>query len=83
MSSGENDGYKSRVPISLATARDLAEQESAELHQSGPISRESAASAAQINTNTVKIMNRLRNMDMLVPGSQLGAEIKNEYRRIP
>jgi exopolysaccharide/PEP-CTERM locus tyrosine autokinase len=82
MSSGENNGYKSRIPVHLATARELADPESREFHQEGPITRGSAATAAQINTNTVKIMNRLRNMDMLVPGSQLGAEIKNEYRRI-
>ena len=34
------------------------------------------------NTNVVEIMERLREMGMLVPDSELGPEVRSEYRRI-
>lgn len=44
--------------------------------------RQSTSSTVPPRPDTVKILNRLREVNMLVPGSQLSGEIKNEYRRI-
>lgn len=41
-----------------------------------------AGDGSRSTTNFVRILERLRENDMLVPGTRLGPEIRNEYRRI-
>lgn len=47
-----------------------------------PVNGRATAVNAAMSPNSVHIMERLREKDMLVPGTSLGPEIRNEYRRI-
>lgn len=82
MSVRDKDKLDSKPAITLAAARDMEQSantayEDTQGRQEGP-----AAQGRGIKHDAVKLLNRLRQMDMLVPGSKLGPEVKNEYRRI-
>jgi receptor protein-tyrosine kinase len=47
-----------------------------------PVNGRASALNATMSPNSVNIIDRLRDRDMLVPGTKLGPEIRNEYRRI-
>lgn len=47
-----------------------------------PVNGRATAVNAAMSPNSVNIMERLRDRDMLVPGTKLGPEVRNEYRRI-
>ena len=47
-----------------------------------PVNSRAAARNAGLTPNCVNIMQRLREKNMLVPGTVLGPEVRNEYRRI-
>lgn len=47
-----------------------------------PVNGRAAAVSAATSPNSVNIIGQLREKNMLVPGTKLGPEIRNEYRRI-
>lgn len=80
MASGNKDEYKRDV-IALAEARNLVQPEDT----AGPDGQAAAARSAAEDSGDmpmVKIMGRLREKGMLVPGSVLDSQIRSEYRRI-
>ena len=82
MSARDKDKLESTPAISLAAARAMetpanTAYDDTDVQQASPGSQE-----PRTKPDVVKLLKRLRQMDMLVPGSKLGPEIKNEYRRI-
>ena len=82
MSARDKDKLESTPAISLAAARAMetpanTAYDATDVQQASPGSQE-----PRTKPDVVKLLKRLRQMDMLVPGSKLGPEIKNEYRRI-
>ena len=83
MDSEEKDDQRSATTINLADAREagpaaMNTTRSAVSDNPAPV----AAGGSRAASNFVNILNRLRENNMLVPGSSLGPEIRNEYRRI-
>ena len=79
MNANDKDSLGAASAINLATAREMSNDTRAAAYDSG------MRVAVNTNTNapdTVRILDRLREKDMLVPGSSLGPEIRGEYRRI-
>ena len=79
MNANDKDSLGAASAINLATAREMSNDTRAAAYGSG------MRAAVNTNTNapdTVRILDRLREKDMLVPGSSLGPEIRGEYRRI-
>jgi len=82
MSARDKDKLKSTPAISLAAAREM-ETSANTVYGDADVRKASPESQGRgTRPDTVKLLNRLRQMDMLVPGSTLTPEIKNEYRRI-
>ncbi len=82
MSARDKNNLKSGPAISLAAARKM-EASANPVH--GDADSHMAGTESQVRgsrPDTVKLLNRQRQLDMLVPGSSLTPEIKNEYRRI-
>ena len=80
MSAEDKEVLEGANAINLAAAREMTE-ETGTLARGGVNMR--AAVNARTNTpDTVRILARLREKGMLVPGSSLGPEIRSEYRRI-
>lgn len=80
MSYNDNETQKSSVAIRLAAAHDeaLVEEEVASV-----VSQEAdVGSKNWIEPDTVFIQSRLLENNMLVPGSALGEDIRDQYRRI-
>jgi exopolysaccharide/PEP-CTERM locus tyrosine autokinase len=82
MSARDKDKPKSTPAISLAAAREMETSANTALDDTDVRKAHSESQGRGTRPDTVKLLNRLRQMDMLVPGSQLTPEIKNEYRRI-
>jgi exopolysaccharide/PEP-CTERM locus tyrosine autokinase len=82
MNRNKRDGLKPSTGINLVTAHKVERNIEVESDKVDTAGRQSASSAVPPNPDTVKILRRLREMDMLVPGSKLSGEVKNEYRRI-
>jgi len=82
MSARDKDKLKSTPAIGLATAREMETSASTVLDDSDVRKVHPGSQGRPARPDTVKLLNRLRQMDMLVPGSTLTPEIKNEYRRI-
>ena len=78
MSAKDNDSLTAASAINLAAAREFS-NDSKYAKGSGMRARMNANSHAP---DTVKILERIREKGMLVPGSSLGPEIRGEYRRI-
>ena len=79
MNANDKDSLGTAPAISLATAREISNDAKTAAYGSG------MTAAVKSNSNapdTVRILERLREKDMLVPGSKLGPEIRGEYRRI-
>lgn len=78
---GEND-LRQAEAISIAAARKI--KKPANKNHGGVVqnSEPGLSHGAHVAPHTVNILKRLRNKNMLVPGSTLGPEIRNEYRRI-
>ena len=79
MNANDKDSLGAASAINLATAREMSNDTRAAAYGSG------MHAAVKTNTHapdTVRILDRLREKDMLVPGSSLGPEIRSEYRRI-
>jgi len=83
MSTKENNDQPSANTINLADAREAGK---VGMSTAGRIVADSSApvtgGGSRSTTNFVRILDRLRDNNMLVPGSNLGPEIRNEYRRI-
>jgi protein-tyrosine kinase len=75
----DNKGSGSASAINLATAREMSNDSMAGAYGTG---MRAAVNARSKGPETVKILDRLREKGMLVPGSSLGPEIRGEYRRI-
>jgi exopolysaccharide/PEP-CTERM locus tyrosine autokinase len=82
MSAKDKDQLKSASAISLAAARKMDTPANSVYGDTGASGHGSKAPGRRTETDMIKLLNRLRQMDMLVPGSNLSPEIKNEYRRI-
>lgn len=82
MSSKEKDGHSSAAAISLATAMELEQPEEAAFGKGGAAHAGPVSHIGPGSRDAVTILDRLRKMDMLVPGSSLGPDVRNEYRRI-
>lgn len=82
MSSNEKDKLNSNTAISLAAAREPEQSANTAFERAGAHGKHAAPGSSVARRETVKLLTRLRNMDMLVPNSNLSPEIKNEYRRI-
>ena len=86
MNVNDKDGQGTASAINLAAAREMSSdtnlvRDAAYGGKNGPGMR-AALNASSSAPDTVRIMDRLREKDMLVPGSSLGPEIRGEYRRI-
>ena len=83
MSARKNDSHKSTAAISLAAAREMVEPASIVIDAADPdYDAPAGGGSSGVAPEAVMLLDRLRDMEMLVPGSNLGPEIKNEYRRI-
>ena len=79
MNANDKDSLGAASAINLATAREMSNDTRVAAYGSG------MRAGVNANTNapdTIRILDRLREKDMLVPGSSLGPEIRSEYRRI-
>lgn len=83
MSTKENNDQPSANTINLADAREAGK---VGMSTAGRMVADTTApvtgGGSRSTTNFVRILDRLRDNNMLVPGSNLGPEIRNEYRRI-
>lgn len=82
MSSNEKDSQSSAAAISLAAAREMEQTAEIAFERAGEGKKGPVSHVGRGSGDAVPILNRLREMDMLVPGSKLGPDIRNEYRRI-
>ena len=74
--------YRSSVAIKLKVAGDAEGRAIARASSGATVTKEAAAPDTGNNSGTVRILARLREKHMLVPGSEIKQEIKNEFRRI-
>ena len=79
MNPHKGDKLESGKLMELVTAENVEPDVEIESDKEYPAGGQSVAQAVQPNPDTVKILKRLREKDMLVPGSRLSEEIKNEY----
>ena len=83
MSANDKDSLTAAPAINLAAAREFSnDSKSAAYGSSKGNSMRAGVNAGSNAPDTVKILDRLREKGMLVPGSSLGPEIRSEYRRI-
>lgn len=82
MSSNENEKLSTNPAMSLAAAREPEQSANTAFEHAGVHGKHAAPGSSVARRDTVKLLTRLRNMDMLVPNSNLSPEIKNEYRRV-
>lgn len=83
MSAGDKEKIKTAAAVSLATAMETDHPAMASGERAGRRRRQGAGlQDRHPASDSVKLLNRLREMHMLVPGSKMAPEIKNEYRRI-
>jgi exopolysaccharide/PEP-CTERM locus tyrosine autokinase len=83
MSARKNDSHKSTAAINLAAAREMVAPVNTVIDAADPdYDAPAGGGGSGITPEAVMLLDRLRDMEMLVPGSNLGPEIKNEYRRI-
>ena len=82
MSDNGKNGYRSAVAINLKVAGDTDRSDGARSGSGVTDAADADALHATNKTNSVKILGRLREKNMLVPGSRITQEIKNEFRRI-
>ena len=83
MSSNDKDSLTAAPAINLAAAREFSNDSKAAAYGgSKGNSMRAGVNASSNAPDTVKILERLREKGMLVPGSSLGPEIRSEYRRI-
>ena len=80
MSAEDNEGLAGANAINLAAAREMTEESATAAHGVGNM--RAAVNARTSTPDTVRVLDRLRDKSMLVPGSSLGPEIRGEYRRI-
>ena len=80
MSAEEKEGLGGANAINLAAAREMTEEIGTAAR--GGVNMRAAVNARTNTPDTVRILDRLREKGMLVPGSSLGPEIRGEYRRI-
>ena len=80
MTSNKNDN-KSRPALTLAAGHS-AKSVNTSLDNGDFTGEKTTTAGNPENRDDLKIINRLREKDMLVPDSKLGPEIRNEYRRI-
>ena len=80
MSVEDNESLSGANAINLAAAREMTEETGT--HARGAVHMRAAVNARTSTPDTVRILERLRDKGMLVPGSSLGPEIRSEYRRI-
>jgi protein-tyrosine kinase len=81
MSNGNKDDYSQGV-IKLAEAREMVLPDDGAAPGGAAAPGNPASREAGKATDTVKIMNRLRARNMLVPDSNIDPQIRSEYRRI-
>jgi exopolysaccharide/PEP-CTERM locus tyrosine autokinase len=83
MSARKNDSHKSTAAINLAAAMEMVAPVNTVIDAADPdYDAPAGGGGSGITPEAVMLLDRLRDMEMLVPGSNLGPEIKNEYRRI-
>jgi receptor protein-tyrosine kinase len=82
MSDNGKNSYRSSVAINLKVAGDTERQ--ADARPGKGVAGNAGADNLHVNSkpDSVKIIGRLRDQSMLVPGSGVSQEIKNEFRRI-
>ena len=80
MSIEDNESLGGANAINLAAAREMTEETGGLARGAGHM--RAAVNARTSKPDTVRIIDRLRDKGMLVPGSSLGPEIRGEYRRI-
>jgi len=79
VSTVDKDSRGAMSAISLAAARGLSNDSITAAYGEGA---HKAARTGDSTPDTVRILERLREKSMLVPGSSMGPEIRGEYRRI-
>jgi protein-tyrosine kinase len=82
MSRFKHDSLKPTTVINHITVKKIEPVDGVEFGEKETAGTQNASSGAAPNPDMVKILGRLREKDMLVPGTKLSGEIKNEYRRI-
>jgi protein-tyrosine kinase len=78
----KHDSLKTSTGINLVTRHKVDPDVEVESGKEDTAGRQKISSTDPPNPDTVKILGRLRERGMLVPGSKLSGENKNEYRRI-
>lgn len=78
---GKND-HHTTAKFNLAGAGEGGQATMTEASGGGGGTTVPASDGSRSTTNFVRVLERLRENDMLVPGTRLGPEIRNEYRRI-
>ena len=83
MSAKDKDRLTAAPAINLAAAREVTNDSQAAAYGSrkGNVMR-AGVNASSNAPDTIKILERLREIGMLAPGSSMGPEIRSEYRRI-
>ena len=82
MSHNKRDNLSFDGKTGLTTIRRDALEVVPDSGKSMPSSGETSSGTARARPDKVKILDRLREEEMLVPGSRIGVQIRNEYRRI-
>jgi protein-tyrosine kinase len=82
MSSKESDGHNPVAAISLAASREMERSVNPGQARSTAPRQGSVPVIARNSHDAEEILQRLRDRDMLVPGSRIEPVIRNEYRRI-
>jgi exopolysaccharide/PEP-CTERM locus tyrosine autokinase len=82
MSTKELDGRGAVAAINLGVSREMEESANTGQAEGGATSRKPVTSATGKPRDAVEILDRLREREMLAPGSKMDPEIRNEYRRI-
>jgi exopolysaccharide/PEP-CTERM locus tyrosine autokinase len=83
MSPNDQDKLKSNTAVSLAAIMDLnrTANNTAADHAGTQVQRDRSNNRTA-KRRTVRLLNHLRTLEMLVPNSNISPDIKNEYRRI-
>ena len=82
MSTKELDGHGAMAAINLGVSRKMADSENTGQAKGSTTRQRPMPHIAGKSRDSVEILERLREKEMLVPGSKMGPEIRNEYRRI-
>jgi len=82
MSTKELDGHGAIAAINLGVSKEMEDSGNTGQAKGSTTGQRPVPHIAGKSRDSVEILDRLREREMLVPGSKMGPEIRNEYRRI-